>query len=104
MEPRPLTVSTPGLKNTPTHAGVFICEALKLVFIYLFFIFKTKRNKTANHLMMSSVPVVAAYSGVGQAGVTRPVDVVGVCVELCRAAPAASVSDVTAQRHHDAFQ
>lgn len=54
--------------------------------------------------MMSSVPVVAAYSGVGQAGVTRPVDVVGVCVELCRAAPAAGVSNVTAQRHHDAFQ
>lgn len=53
--------------------------------------------------MMSSVPVVAAYSGAGQAGVTRPVDVVGVCVELCRAAPTAGVSDVTAQRRRDAF-
>ena len=44
------------------------------------------------------VPVVAAYGGVGQAGVTRAVDAVGVGIELGGAATAAGVGDVTAQR------
>lgn len=50
------------------------------------------------------IPVVAAYGGVGQTGVTLDVDAVGVSVELGRAATAAGVGDVTAQHLHDAIQ
>lgn len=46
----------------------------------------------------SVVPVVAAYSGVGQAGVTGAVDAVGVGIQLGGAVTAAGVGDVLAQR------
>lgn len=50
------------------------------------------------------VPVVAAYGGVGQAGVTGAVDAVGVGVELGAAATAAGVGDVPTQRLQDNSQ
>lgn len=53
---------------------------------------------------MSVVPVVAAYGGVGQAGVTGVIDAVGVGIELGGAATAAGVGDVPVQRHQDIIQ
>lgn len=49
-------------------------------------------------------PVVAAYGGVGQAGVTGAVDAVGVGVELGAAATATGVGDVPAQCLQDTSQ
>lgn len=54
--------------------------------------------------LISVVPVVAAYGGVGQAGVTGAIDAVGVSIELGRAATTASVGDVSAQRLQDTIQ
>lgn len=52
----------------------------------------------------SLVPVVAAYSGVRQTGVTRDVDAVGVGIQLGAAATAARVGDVTVQHGHNVLQ
>lgn len=50
------------------------------------------------------IPVVAAYSVVWQAGVTRDIDAIGISIQLSGAATAASVGDVTAQHHHNTLQ
>lgn len=49
---------------------------------------------------MSSIPVVAAYGGVWQAGVTRDIDAISICIEFSRTASAAGVGDVTFQYRH----
>lgn len=54
--------------------------------------------------MALAAPVVAAYGGVRQAGVTRDIDAVGISIQLGGAPTAASVGDVTAQRRHDTIQ
>lgn len=54
--------------------------------------------------MMTSLPVVTPHGGVWQAAVARDIDAVSICVQLCGAPTAATVSDVTAQHSHDTIQ
>lgn len=74
----------------------------RFTFLCLHYFIRTSPIKIT--MTTSFVPVVAAYSGVRQTGVTRDIDGVGIGVQLGAAATAASVGDVTVQHRHNVLQ